>query len=51
MVEGLSVRVGCGRSEVGGQQRNEEEQRRGVDNHHKEDDLCTNLTTTPVFIS
>ena len=51
MVEGLSVRADCGRSEAGGQQRNEEEQRRGVDQRHKEDDLCTNLSTTSVFIN
>ena len=35
VVEGLSVRADCGRSEVGGQQRDEEEQRRGVDHRHK----------------
>ena len=49
VVEGLSVRVDCGRSEVGGQQRDEEEQRRGVEDDHKEDKLCVILTTTSSF--
>ena len=35
VVESLSVRVDCGRNEVGGQQHDEEEQRRGVDHRHK----------------